>query len=137
MKKTGTINEHHSPFFFVLSRRALLGSLIGGATLPLFLEAGLEGIFSPKLKMHTGYCEYHCTLCGQVCPTADKAIKFRIATVLNEQGEALKIKQPYVIDRLCIGCGICENRCPLTGTAAIRVTSAGAFRTPTNRNPGH
>ena len=26
-----------------------------------------------------------------------------------------------VIRRYCIGCGICENRCPLDGEAAIRV----------------
>ncbi|MDH5768926.1 MAG: 4Fe-4S binding protein, partial [Nitrospirota bacterium] len=36
---------------------------------PTLLEAGLEGIWSPLLIPKIGYCEYRCTLCGQVCPT--------------------------------------------------------------------
>ncbi|MCL5238092.1 MAG: hypothetical protein M1353_09630 [Nitrospirae bacterium] len=36
---------------------------------PALLEAGLEGIWSPVLIPRIGYCEYRCTLCGQVCPT--------------------------------------------------------------------
>ena len=36
---------------------------------PTLLEAGLEGIWSPILIPRIGYCEYRCTLCGQVCPT--------------------------------------------------------------------
>ncbi|MEZ4484761.1 MAG: 4Fe-4S binding protein [Syntrophotaleaceae bacterium] len=27
------------------------------------------------------------------------------------------MNQPYVVDELCIGCGICENKCPHLGTA--------------------
>ncbi|MDH3329713.1 MAG: 4Fe-4S binding protein, partial [Desulfobulbaceae bacterium] len=42
---------------------------IGNALHPAFLEAGFEGMFSPKLKARIGYCEFNCTLCGQVCPT--------------------------------------------------------------------
>jgi NAD-dependent dihydropyrimidine dehydrogenase PreA subunit len=37
--------------------------------LPTFLEAGFEWIRSPMLVPRIGYCEYRCTLCGQVCPT--------------------------------------------------------------------
>ena len=36
---------------------------------PAFLEAGIEGIWSPVVVPRIGYCEYRCTLCGQVCPT--------------------------------------------------------------------
>ena len=42
---------------------------ITGGLQPTLLEAGLEGIWSPKLVPRVGYCEYRCTLCGQVCPT--------------------------------------------------------------------
>ncbi|MCU0579809.1 MAG: 4Fe-4S binding protein [Desulfobacterota bacterium] len=133
---------------------------------PLGLEAGWGGIFSPRLVPRIGYCEFNCTLCGQVCPTGaiaaldlprkqktviglahfdknrclpyargipcivceehcptpDKAIKFREAEVRDQEGQQRLIKQPYVIDRLCIGCGICENKCPLEGKAAVLVT---------------
>ena len=145
---------------------------IGNALHATWLEAGLEGVFTPRLLGRIGYCEYNCTLCGQVCPTGalrklsktekqatvigrayfdknrclpyangvpcivceehcptpDKAIKSREAQVLNAKGELVTLLQPYVIDALCIGCGICENRCPLSGEAAVVVTSAGESR---------
>ena len=145
---------------------------IGNALHATWLEAGLEGIFTPRLLGRIGYCEYNCTLCGQVCPTGalrklskadkqatvigrayfnknrclpyangtpcivceehcptpDKAIKFREARILNAKGELVNLLQPYVIDSLCIGCGICENRCPIGGEAAVLVTSAGESR---------
>ena len=36
---------------------------------PALLESGVEGMWSPLLKMRLGYCEYKCTMCSQVCPT--------------------------------------------------------------------
>jgi NAD-dependent dihydropyrimidine dehydrogenase PreA subunit len=40
-------------------------------------------------------------------------------TVSN--GETVTVQQPVVIRERCIGCGICENHCPLEGDAAIQV----------------
>ncbi len=141
---------------------------IGNALQPTGLQAGLEGVFTPRLVARTGYCEFNCTLCGQVCPTGairtlslaekhtakighawfdrniclpyakglpcmvceehcptpDKAIKFRSATIIDDRGIAVAVKQPYVVDELCIGCGICETKCPLPGRSAVFITSA-------------
>jgi ferredoxin len=33
----------------------------------------------------------------------------------------------------CVGCGICEHRCPVGEQAAIRVSSVGETRDPLNR----
>lgn len=152
---------------------------IGNALHPTLLEAGIEGIFSPRLVARLGYCEFNCTLCGQVCPsgalralplpekqvlkighaffdrdrclpyakgipcmvceehcpTPDKAIRFRPATVLNDQDRETEVLQPYVVDHLCIGCGICEHKCPLPDRAAIVVTAAGEARHPDRALP--
>ncbi len=152
---------------------------IGNALQPSLLQSGIEGIFSPRLVARTGYCEFNCTLCGQVCPTGairelnlvekhamkighawfdrntclpyakgipcivceehcptpDKAIKFRTAVVLDDRGSKVTVKQPYVVDELCIGCGICETKCPLPGRAAIYITSAGEHRDLENMLP--
>ncbi len=138
---------------------------INNALQPALMESGFEGMFTPRLVPRFGYCEFNCTLCGQVCPsgaierldmkqkqrfviglavfdkdrclpfakdescivceehcpTYDKAIKFKSIKVKDKNGSEIVIKQPYVIDSLCIGCGICENVCPLKGDAAIRV----------------
>lgn len=145
---------------------------IGNALHPALFQADLDGMFSPVLAPRLGYCEYNCTLCGQVCPsgaiarlsleekhrckighawfdhdtclpyakaipcmvceehcpTPDKAIRFRQATVLGPDGREVELRQPYVVDELCIGCGICETKCPLPGRAAIFVTRAGEHR---------
>lgn len=152
---------------------------IGNALQPSLLQSGIEGIFSPRLVARTGYCEFNCTLCGQVCPTGaiselsltekhamkighawfdrniclpyakgipcivceehcptpDKAIKFRPAVVLNDRGIKVTVKQPYIVDELCIGCGICETKCPLPGRSAVYITSAGEHRNPENILP--
>jgi polyferredoxin len=152
---------------------------IGNALHPTFLEAGLAGMFSPLLIARLGYCEFNCTLCGQVCPTGairelsqpdkhawkighafferdrclpyakgipcmvceehcptpDKAIRFRQATVRNDQDQPVEVLQPYVVDRLCIGCGICESKCPLPDRPAVYVTAAGEARNPGSTLP--
>ena len=33
------------------------------------LEAGLAGLYTPRLVPRIGYCEEMCNFCGQVCPT--------------------------------------------------------------------
>lgn len=147
---------------------------------PTTLQAGLEGLFSPYLLTRSGYCEFNCTLCGQVCPTGaiqvlgldekhitkighawfdknlclpfakgiacivceehcptpEKAIKFNLVEVKDQHGQMVTLKQPYIVDELCIGCGICETKCPLPGQAAIYVNNAGEQRDPDNMLPG-
>ena len=79
---------------------------------PAELEAGLEGVWSPVLKMKIGYCEYECTLCTQVCPSgairklevAEKR-KIRIGLAYFDRDRCL----PYAYARTCI---VCEEHCP-------------------------
>jgi polyferredoxin len=144
---------------------------------PTLFEAGLEGMWSPVLVPRIGYCEFRCTLCGQVCPTGaitklpldekmkvkiglamidkgrclpyahstpcivceevcptpKKAIWFEQATVQNREGRNITVKQPRVDPDLCIGCGICETKCPVRGRPAIYVSSVGESRSRDNQ----
>ncbi|MBN1882555.1 MAG: 4Fe-4S binding protein [Deltaproteobacteria bacterium] len=67
----------------------------------------------------------NCMVCEEHCPTADKAIKFR-EPIGETSADGSQLKQPYVINNLCVGCGICENKCPVGGSGAIIVTSEKA-----------
>ncbi len=135
---------------------------------PSLTEAGAAGIWTPKLVPEIGYCEYNCTLCGNVCPTGAipalslekkhqvrlglaKVIKERcIAWANNEQcivceehcpvpekaikvieefHDGKKVLKPYVDPNLCVGCGICQNKCPVRPLRAIVVDPSGADRT--------
>ncbi len=135
------------------------------ALYPDLARAGIKGMFMPVIIPRLGYCEYNCTLCGQVCPTGaiprlspekkkksvigtavinrnlclpyakklncivceehcpvpEKAIRFETVSDIDYQGRKVTLKRPYIIDELCNGCGICENKCPLEGRSAIEV----------------
>ena len=144
---------------------------------PTLFEAGMEGIWTPMLVPRIGYCEYRCTLCGQVCPTdaikkltiaekakvkiglamidpgkclpwahsrpcivceevcptPKKAIWFEEVHVRDREGKRLTLKQPHVDLELCIGCGICETKCPVLGKPAISIINVGESRSRENQ----
>jgi MauM/NapG family ferredoxin protein len=127
---------------------------------PALLQAGASGVWTPHLVPEIGYCEYHCTLCGNVCPTgaipklteeqklttrlglaridrslclpwkkkkecivceehcptANKAIQLRKVEI---DGKVLL--RPYINEHRCIGCGICQTKCPVRPNRAIKV----------------
>ncbi|MGA2489742.1 MAG: 4Fe-4S binding protein [Anaerolineales bacterium] len=64
-----------------------------------------------------------CIVCEEMCPTPEKSIRLEVVTVMDHTGEAVTLQRPSVLRELCIGCGICENHCPLEGDAAIQVYS--------------
>lgn len=145
---------------------------MGNAIHPALGEAGLEGIVSPVMVGRLGYCEFNCTLCGQVCPTgalrrltreekqrfvlglavidrnrcipwsspencivceehcpvADKAIRFEEAVIRAPDGATRRLLRPHVVRETCIGCGVCETKCPVGGAAAIVVVPDGETR---------
>lgn len=146
----------------------------GNALHPAFLQSGVEGIYTPVLMPRAGYCEFNCTLCGQVCPTGairhlsvedkhrtvigmawfdknrclphaqaipcivceehcptpEKAIRFHEIPTERTGGKTEIMKLPYVVPELCIGCGICETKCPIPGPAAVHVYAGFETRDP-------
>lgn len=144
---------------------------------PALLDGGIEALWTPVLVPKLGYCEYRCTLCGQVCPTGaikrltpeekaktkiglamidkgrclpwahatpcivceevcptpKKAIWFEKVSVKNRDGRVVELQQPHVDLQLCIGCGICEAKCPVIDRPAIYVTNIGETRSGLNK----
>ncbi len=69
-----------------------------------------------------------CIVCEEHCPTPRKAIVFRLGSVELPDETKTSVKLPYVDRNLCIGCGICETKCPVKGFAAVRITKEGEQR---------
>jgi len=63
-----------------------------------------------------------CIVCEEHCPTPVKAIRFDLKAYILADGSSRMVKYPYVDKSLCIGCGICGNKCPVEGRAGIFVT---------------
>lgn len=62
-----------------------------------------------------------CLVCEEMCPVADKAIKLRRTRMRRNDGKAVSVSLPFVVEDRCIGCGACENKCPVSGSSAITV----------------
>jgi MauM/NapG family ferredoxin protein len=57
-----------------------------------------------------------CMVCEEHCPVPDKAIK-----AVEETVNGKVIRKPVVDGNLCVGCGICQNKCPVGPVRAVRV----------------
>jgi polyferredoxin/ferredoxin len=84
-----------------------------GGLQPTLVEAGLEGLWTPRLAPTIGYCDYDCNLCGQVCPTeaiepltveAKQRVHIGLATFDTTRCI------PYAYGRDCM---VCEEHCPI------------------------
>jgi MauM/NapG family ferredoxin protein len=88
-----------------------------GGLQPAWSEAGLEGLWTPRLVPQIGYCDYNCNLCGQVCPTeaiarlelAEKQ-STRIGLAAFDTTRCI----PYAYGRDCM---VCEEHCPIPDKA--------------------
>jgi polyferredoxin len=74
-----------------------------------------------------------CIVCEEFCPTSPKAIWVVQEQVTKPDGIVITVQRPRVnVDR-CVGCGICENVCPVQDRPAIYITNIGETRSRTNQ----
>jgi len=79
---------------------------------PLWFEAGISGLWTPKLTARRAGCEQACNLCGHTCPTG------AIRPLPLEEKQFAKIGTARIIKTRCIAweqnrrCLICDEICP-------------------------
>ncbi len=74
-----------------------------------------------------------CIVCEEHCPVSPKAIQLIEVETKLPNGTTVVQKAPVIDLEQCVGCGICENKCPVMDEPAIFVTSVGETRSATNR----
>jgi ferredoxin len=80
---------------------------------PAVFQAGLEGLWTPVLVPASGYCEYECNRCTQVCPTR------ALARLTLEEKKSFKIGTAVIDRSACYtyadgyNCAVCEEHCPV------------------------
>jgi polyferredoxin len=62
-----------------------------------------------------------CIVCEEMCPLPEKAVYLEKRDFVQPDGSTVTVQLPHVDRSRCIGCGICEFKCPLNGNAAIRI----------------
>ena len=63
-----------------------------------------------------------CSICNEVCPVPGNAVRLgQGRSVVMPDGLEEWVTYPVVKPERCIGCGTCENACPVEGRAAIVV----------------
>lgn len=79
---------------------------------PVWFEAGLAGLWTPKVTARLAGCEQACAACGQVCPTGairplslDEKLFAKIGTARIEKSRCIAWEQ----DKKCL---ICDEICP-------------------------
>ncbi len=79
---------------------------------PSLWEAGLAGLWTPKLDLRFAACEQECNVCGKVCPTqAIRSLSLEEKTHAK-LGTAVLRKEMCLVwaqDKLCL---ICDEICP-------------------------
>ena len=133
---------------------------------PVWFEAGISGLWTPKITARLAGCEQNCNICGHLCPTGairpldmeeKKHAKVGTARIIktrciaweqdrtclicdeicpynaisNQFAVGHVVTVPVIDENRCNGCGYCENKCPVTGEAAIIVEPLGELRLAT------
>ncbi len=79
---------------------------------------GLKGFMQPHLDFARGFCNYDCTICGDVCPNN------AIVPLTIEQKHKVQMGRVHFIVENCVvnvkntNCGACSEHCP---TQAVRM----------------
>lgn len=79
---------------------------------PSFLEYGITGMFQPHFDNKSGYCNFECTICGEVCPTGAILPLKKEDKKLTQVGRAKFIKEDCVVETQKTDCGACSEHCP-------------------------
>ncbi|MCL5268241.1 MAG: 4Fe-4S binding protein [Bacteroidetes bacterium] len=79
---------------------------------PSFLEYGLAGMSQPMMKYEFGYCNYDCTVCGEVCPTGAILKTDVAAKKLTQIGSAKFNKDDCIVVAKKKDCSACSEHCP-------------------------
>ncbi|MCX6257206.1 MAG: 4Fe-4S dicluster domain-containing protein [Bacteroidia bacterium] len=79
---------------------------------PSFMEYGLQGIFQAHMDYNSGYCNFECTLCTEVCPSGALLPVSKTDKKLLQLGKSYFIKENCIVFTDNTDCGACSEHCP-------------------------
>jgi len=85
---------------------------------PAYTDYGFIGFMQPVLDNHTGFCNFDCIKCGEVCPTGAIDLLELDKKRQTQIGIAQFVKQNCIVETEGTDCGACAEHCP---TKAVRM----------------
>jgi ferredoxin len=122
----GGLSQNHFEQFCTACHRCI-GICPTHVLQPSFLEYGFAGILQPKMDFDVNYCNYDCTLCGEVCPTGAILPRVRQEKKQIQVGKVTFVKEDCIVETRKKDCGACAEHCP---TKAVKMVPYGKIFIP-------
>ena len=87
---------------------------------PSVFEYGIAGVFQPRMNYAANYCNYDCTVCGQVCPTGALRPLPLDEKKLTQLGQAKFVRDDCIVITKKTDCGACSEHCPTKAVHMVR-----------------
>lgn len=86
---------------------------------PAFMEYGLQGVMQPTVYFEKGFCNFDCTVCGDVCPNgAIKPLAIE-QKHLTQMGKVVFIEENCIVHTDGTSCGACSEHCPTQALSMV------------------
>ncbi|MGE5402162.1 MAG: 4Fe-4S binding protein [Ignavibacteriales bacterium] len=79
---------------------------------PSYLEYGFLGIMQPRMDYKTSFCNFECTVCGEVCPNGAILPLVPDKKKTTQLGKAKFVKGDCIVETENTDCGACSEHCP-------------------------
>jgi len=86
---------------------------------PALLEYGIKGIMQPHMDFSKEYCNFECTICGEVCPTGAILPLTVEEKKLTQMGIVQLILEKCVVITDNTACGSCSEHCPTQAVTMV------------------
>jgi len=95
---------------------------------PSFLQYGIVGMMQPYMDYNSGFCNYDCKICSEVCPTgAIRLIEALEEKHIIQMGKAKFIEENCVVRTEGTDCGACSEHCPTKAVNMVPYEETGLF----------
>lgn len=86
---------------------------------PAFMQYGPEGIMQPTVYFEKGFCNFDCTVCGDVCPNGAIKPLTMEQKHLTQMGKVVFIEENCIVHTDGTSCGACSEHCPTQALSMI------------------
>lgn len=86
---------------------------------PAFMEYGLAGVMQPTVSFEKGFCNFDCTVCGDVCPNGAILPISVKQKHLTQMGYVVFIEENCIVYTDGTSCGACSEHCPTQAVAMV------------------